>query len=166
MVDGVVVVVVVAAVVVLVMIVVGIVVLSVVVVVGAMVVKRVDRVVAVVVVKFGSIDTVVDGVVEGVAQVLVDVDAGTVTASAIVLAVVRITRPRAVTIVLPMFDAIVVDLSKTLRGASRNCAMSRGWVPIMAPAFRKECALRLSANVKRHFDDNMSSIRLMEQIHT
>lgn len=142
-------------VVVLVLVVVGIVViLSVVVVVvvvvvidGVNVVRRVDKVVAVLDVRLGSMEMVVDGVVvDGVAQVVVDVDVGVeVIASAIDCAVVLITRPKAVTIVLVVV-AMVVDLEDAVRGASRNCAMSRGSVPNMAPAFRIECCLMLSAN--------------------
>jgi len=142
-------------VVVLVLIVVGIlVILSVVVVVvvltvdGANVVRRVDKVVAVVLdVRLGSTEVVVDGVVvDGVDQVVVEVDVGVeVITSAIDRAVVLITRPRAVTAVLVVV-ATVVDLEEAVRGASRNCAMSRGSVPNMAPAFRIECCLMLSAN--------------------
>lgn len=151
--------VVVDGVIVLVLVVVGIVViLSVVVVVvvlvvdGVNVVRRVDKVVAVVVVRLGNAKVVVDGVVvDGVVQVVeVDVEDGEVNASAIDLAVVVITRPRAVptvTTVLVTVGAMVVDLEEAVRGASRNCAMSRGSVPNMAPAFRIECCLMLSANV-------------------
>jgi len=112
------------------------------------VVKRVDKVVAVVVVRLGNAKVVVDGVVvDGVVQAVVEVDVGDgeVNASAIDLAVVVITRPRAVptvTTVLVTVGATVVDL---VRGASRNCAMSRGSVPNIAPAFRIECILMLSA---------------------
>jgi len=114
---------------------------------GVNVVRRVDKVVAVLDVRLGSTEVVVDGVVvDGVAQVVVDVDVGVeVMTSAIDRAVVLITRPRAVTAVLVVV-ATVVDLEEAVRGASRNCAMSRGSVPNMAPAFRIECCLMLSAN--------------------
>ncbi|KYN15418.1 hypothetical protein ALC57_12467 [Trachymyrmex cornetzi] len=150
-VDGVVVVVVLVLVVVGIVVILSVVVVVVVVLVvdGVNVVKRVDKVVAVVVVRLGNAKVVVDGVVDGVVQVVVEVDVGDgeVNASAIDLAVVVITRPRAVptvTTVLVTVGATVVDL---VRGASRNCAMSRGSVPNMAPAFRIECSLMLSANV-------------------
>lgn len=147
--------------VVLVLVVVGIVViLSVVVVVvvvlvvdGVNVVKRVDKVVAVVVVRLGNAKVVVDGVVVvGVVQV-VEVDGvvdGEVKASAIDLAVVVITRPRAVpTVTTVLVGGMVVDLEAAVRGASRNCCATllRASVPNMAPAFRIECCLMLSANV-------------------
>jgi len=114
---------------------------------GVNVVRRVDKVVAVLDVRLGSTEVVVDGVVvDGVVQVVVDVDVGVeVITSAIDRAVVLITRPRAVTAVLVVV-ATVVDLEEAVRGASRNCAMSRGSVPNMAPAFRIECCLMLSAN--------------------
>lgn len=155
-VDGVVVVVVLVLVVVGIVVILSVVVVVVVVLVvdGVNVVKRVDKVVAVVVVRLGNAKVVVDGVVvDGVVQVVeVDVVAGTgvVNASAIDLAVVVITRPKAVptvTTVLVTVGATVVDLEVAVRGASRNCAMSRGSVPSMAPAFRIECCLMLSANV-------------------
>lgn len=148
-VDGVVVVVVLVLVVVGMVVILSVVVVVVVVLVvdGVNVVKRVDKVVAAVVVRLGNAKVVVDGVVDGVVQVVVaevDVADGEVNASAIDLAVVVITRPRAVptvTTVLVTVGATVVDL---IRGASRNCAMSRGSVPNMAPAFRIECSLMLS----------------------
>lgn len=151
-VDGVVVVVVLVLVVVGMVVILSVVVVVVVVLVvdGVNVVKRVDKVVAAVVVRLGNAKVVVDGVVDGVVQVVVaevDVADGEVNASAIDLAVVVITRPRAVptvTTVLVTVGATVVDL---IRGASRNCAMSRGSVPNMAPAFRIECSLMLSTNV-------------------
>jgi len=150
-VDGVVVVVVLVLVVVGIVVILSVVVVVVVVLVvdGVNVVKRVDKVVAVVVVKLGNAKVVVDGVVvDGVVQVVeVDVIDGEVNASAIDLAVVVITRPKAVptvTTVLVTVGATVVDLVK---GASRNCATSRGSVPNMAPAFRIECCLMLSANI-------------------
>lgn len=120
-------------------------------------VRRVDRVVAVLDVRFGSMDMVVDGVVvDGVAQVVVDVELGVeVITSAIDCAVVRITRPRAVTAV-PVVVRMVVDLEVAVRGASRNCAMSRGSVPNMAPAFRIECCLMLSANIDRDVHTSVS----------
>lgn len=151
-VDGVVVVVVLVLVVVGIVVILSVVVVVVVVLVvdGVNVVKRVDKVVAVVVVKLGNAKVVVDGVVvDGVVQVVeVDVVAGEVNASAIDLAVVVITRPRAVPTVTTVLviGAVVVDLA-AVRGASRNCAMSRGSVPNMAPAFLIECCLMLSANV-------------------
>lgn len=147
---GIVVVVVVVPVVVVVGIVVilSVVVLVVVMVVGVNVVRRVDRVVAVLVVRLGSEKVVVDGVVvDGVVQVVVDVEVGVVTASAIDLAVVLITRPRAATVEL--VGPMVVVLA-AVRGASRSCAISRGSVPNIAPAFRRECCLMLSANLRRH----------------
>lgn len=149
--DGVVVVVVLVLVVVGIVVILSVVVVVVVVLVvdGVNVVKRVDKVVAVVVVRLGNAKVVVDGVVvDGVVQIVeVDVVTGVVNASAIDLAVVVITRPKAVptvTTVLVTVGATVVDLEVAVRGASRNCAMSRGSVPNMAPAFRIECCLMLS----------------------
>lgn len=152
-VDGVVVLVVlvvVGIVVILSEVVVVVVVVEVLVVDGVNVVRIVDRVVAALVVRLGNIELVVDGVVvDGVVQVLVDVLVGVlVNASATDLAVVVITRPRAATVALVvMVGANVVDLVEVMRGASRNCAMSRGSVPNIAPAFRIECCLMLSASV-------------------
>lgn len=155
-VDGVVVVVVLVLVVVGIVVILSVVVVVVVVLVvdGVKVVKRVDKVVAVVVVRLGNAKVVVDGVVvDGVVQVVeVEVVDDEVNASAIDLAVVVITRPRAVpTVTTVLVGATVVDL---VRGASRNCAMSvcRGSVPNMAPAFRIECCLMLSANVGTSID--------------
>ena len=117
---------------------------------GANVVRIVDRVVAALVVRLGNIELVVDGVVvDGVVQVLVELDALVgvlVNASATDLAVVVITRPRAATVALVVMVGamVVVDLVEVMRGASRNCAMSRGSVPNIAPAFRIECCLMLS----------------------
>ncbi|KYM81237.1 hypothetical protein ALC53_08308 [Atta colombica] len=150
-VDGVVVVVVLVLVVVVgIVVILSVVVVVVVVLVvdGVNVVKRVDKVVAVVV-RLGNAKVVVDGVVDGVVQVVVEVDVGDgeVNASAIDLAVVVITRPRAVPTVTTVLVTVGVTVVDLIRGASRNCAMSRGSVPNMAPAFRIECSLMLSANV-------------------
>lgn len=114
---------------------------------GINVVRMVDIVVAALVVRLGNMELVVGGVVvDGVVQVLVDVLLDMVNASAIDLAVVVITRPRAATVVpVVTVGAKVVDLVEATRGASRNCAMSRGSVPSIAPAFRIECCLMLSA---------------------
>lgn len=123
-----------------------------VVVIGVNVVSRVDSVVAVLAVRFGSTETVVGTLVVVVAdgvvvQMLVDVVLGVVIASAIDLAVVLITRPSAATVVLVTLGSAVVDLeAAAVRGASRNCAMSRGSVPSIAPALRIECCLMLSAS--------------------
>lgn len=153
-VDGVVVlvvlVVVVGIVVILSVVVVVVVVVEVLVVDGMNVVRMVDRVVAALVVRLGNIEVVVGGVVivDGVVQVLVDALPDMVNASAIDLAVVVITRPRAATVVpVVTVGAMVVDPVEATRGASRNCAMSRGSVPSIAPAFRIECCLMLSASV-------------------
>lgn len=149
-VDGVVVlVVVVGIVVILSVVVVVVVVVEVLVVDGMNVVRMVDRVVAALVVRLGNIEVVVGGVVvDGVVQVLADVLLDMVNASAIDLAVVVITRPRAATVVpVVTVGAMVVDVVEATRGASRNCAMSRGSVPSIAPAFRIECCLMLSASV-------------------
>lgn len=150
-VDGVVVlvvlVVVVGIVVILSVVVVVVVVVEVLVVDGMNVVRMVDRVVAALVVRLGNIEVVVVGgvVVDGVVQVFEDVLLDMVNASAIDLAVVVITRPRAATVVpVVTIGAMVVDLVEATRGASRNCAMSRGSVPSIAPAFRIECCLMLS----------------------
>lgn len=146
LVDGMAVVVVVVVVVVGIVVVLSVVVL-VVVVVGVNVVRRVDRVVAVLdAVRFGSAKVVVDGAVDRFVQV-VEVEVGVVTMSAIDLVVVLITRPRAATVVLVVVAGpMVVDLEAAVRGASRNCAISRGSVPNIAPALRIECCLMLSAN--------------------
>lgn len=152
-VDGVVVLVVlvVVGIVVILSVVVVVVVVEVLVVDGVNVVRIVDRVVAALVVRLGNIEVVVDGVVvEVVVEVfqVLHMSVGVVNASAIDLAVVVITRPRAATVVpVVTVGAMVVDLVEATRGASRNCAMSRGSVPSIAPAFRIECCLMLSASV-------------------
>ena len=128
------------------MVVVGGVVLSSVVDFGASVVKRVDRVVAVVVVKLGKGAEVEADVEGGVFQPVVVVVVGVVTALATALAVVLITRPNEAAVELAMVDVTVDDLV-AVKGASRKRATSRGAVPNIAPAFRIECCLMLSENV-------------------
>lgn len=142
-VEGVVVVVVVVDVVV---VVIGLV-LSSVVVFGASVVKRVDRVLAVAVVKLGrgaEVEVVVE--VGGFQSAVVVVVVGVVTALAIALAVVLITLPNEAAVVL-MTDDVTVDDLVAVNGASRKSSTSRGAVPSIVPAFRIECCLILSGHI-------------------